>query len=289
MKSLFGKIIAGAMGFAAVVSMTAFAATLTDVNVVTDKTEKSAIVTGTINDLDAANGQATILVVPAGKSLAEVADADIMHIDQTGVKDGNKFEFSFKLNPALIGETLVFDVYCGGTDVVAPYQGDRKIDLAEEDVKSFKLVGKVTVLEGADVEKVTAQIKNTANKVNAVADSEETPNVGTYTLTVNEVGSYTVVVGRDGYLYREISANTSTPNLPDTELLAGNVVAFAEGDSVDMVAMADLSALLNAYNKRVGTEGYNAAADIDDNGMVVMADLSALLNNYNKTAAAYNN
>lgn len=286
MKSLFGKILAGAMGFAAAVSMTAFAAATidtADVKVEVDKTAKSVVVSGKIAGLDAAaNGQATILVLPSDKSLAEdFADADIMHIDQDSINADGSFEFSFTLNDTLIKDNKVFNVYCGGTDVTAPYSGNGKIDLTPEAAASFKLVGKVTVLQGADAGKVVAQIKNTTTKANAVAGTGDEKNVGTYTLTVDKAGQYTVVVGREGYLYREIAVNATDAEttVPETVLLAGDV------DSNSDIDLKDLQPLLTAYGN---AEKYNDKVDFNDDNEIDLKDLQSLLTNWAKTAEAYN-
>ncbi len=269
MKNLFGKVLVGAAGLVMALGINAFAASEIAITTVTpDKETGKVTISGTIT-ADAASPESTILVVPEGTSLATLEDAQIRYIDQETAASG-AFSYEFVLETG-----KKYTVWCGGTDVAAP--DDDVIDLVAGEVTgNFKIVGKVTLVEGADARKVTAAIGD--NKVNA----DET---GTYTLEVAP-GTYEVVVGRAGYLYRtfkDVQVTDKDVELAETALLAGDLV---ESDPA-YVNLSDLQALLNAYGISASEDGFNAIADLNDDGLVSLPDLQILLNDYGIAAADY--
>lgn len=268
MKKLFGKVLVGAAGFMMALGINAYAANVLDITAITpDKTAGTVTVSGTITG-DAAAPEATILVVPEGVSLATVEDAQIKYIDQETAQDG-KFSFVFKLEP-----NVKYTVYCGGTDITTP--GNDTIDLTETAGTKYKIIGTVKLIGGANVTKVTA----TAGETSVNADE-----TGTYTLEVAP-GTYDVVVGRPGYLYRTfkgVEVATTDRELGETTLVGGDIVV----DEQIGVNLDDLMALYTAYNKTSADADFNAAADLDDSGDVSLDDLMILLTNYNTIATDY--
>lgn len=257
MKKLFGKVLVGAVGFMMAFGISAFAANQIEITGVTPNKETGKVtVSGTITG-DATAPEATILVVPEDVSLVEVTDAQIKYIDQETAQSG-QFSYDFVLTPG-----QKYTVYCGGTDIVSPDQD--VIDLTASSGTTFRIVGKVTLVAGADATKVTAQAGTTT--VNAVAD-------GTYTLEVAP-GTYEVVVGRAGYLYRtfkDVQVSDQDVQLTETALLPGELT----GDVA--INFSDLTSLLAIYE----TSGFDAKFDLDDSGAVNFTDLTALLSSYEK-------
>ena len=274
MKKLFGKILVGAIGCAMALGINAYAANeIKDIKIDANKETLEVTITGTI-DGDAASPESTILVAPENVSLLEVTDANIKYIDQETVQSG-EFKYTFKL-----AEAGKYNVWFGGTDVVKP--GEDVIDLTAEVAGTFKIVGKVTLsVEGdsVDVTKVTA----TAADKTASVDKE----TNQFALEVAP-GTYEVVVGRAGYLYRTFSGVEVVDKdveVADTVLMAGNIVN-TEGEEA-IINLLDLQALLDAYRAEAGSDDYVADADLNDDEIINLLDLQALLDNYRSTAEAY--
>ena len=276
MKSLFGKVLAGALGFAAAIGISAFAAEINITVQPTDLTGKKVgdladvVVTGTIED----GAEATILVAEDGKSLTEVTETDIRYINQDTVKDGS-FTFTAKLK---VGAK--YNIWCGGTAVARPDEGFA--DLTLKDESKLKIVGSVTLLDGAQLSKVTAVAKAGGADVTGIVDA----SAGTYAIEV-EPGTYTVVVGRPGYLYRTfngVEVKDANVTLAPTALLAGDLQA-GDDEVVAIIDLRDLQPLLYAYGTKVSEEGFDELADLNDDGVIDLRDLQALLYNYGVDAA----
>ncbi len=275
MKNLFGKVLVGAAGLVMAFGLNAFAAnTIVLDTPKADKETGKVTISGTITG-DAA--ESTILVVPGDvKTLVELKDTQIKYIDQETAASG-AFSYEFVLE---VGTT--YNVYCGGTDIVSPQQD--VIDLTNA-AGTFKIIGKVTLsAEGADVTKVTATATAGTEKKEATADAK-----GEYAIEVAP-GTYEVVVGRAGYLYRtfkDVQVVDKDYPLADTALLAGDILA-SEGETAAIVDLNDLQPLLYAYNVKDGEEGFDAAVDLNDDKIIDLNDLQALLYNYNSDANVYN-
>ncbi len=258
MNKLFSKVLVGVAGFAMAFGLNAFAAgEITDLKAVVAEDKTAVTVSGSISGSED-SVEATILVVEQGVSLATVEDAQIRYIDQETAQTG-AFSFDFKLETG-----KVYDVYCGGTDVVAP--GKTIADLTSSG--KAKLIGKVSLPTGAKYDKVTVKAGEVAGTVDAA---------GAYTVEVAP-GTYTVVVGRPGYLYKtyaDVAVTAEGKDLGEIALYAGNL------DGNDLIDLDDLSELLKYYQK---TE-FPAEFDLDDSGEVDLDDLSALLQYYQKMYA----
>lgn len=254
MKKLFGKILVGAIGCVMALGLNAFAANeLGQITITPDKETGKVTIEGTIKAEDAA--ESTILVAPEGVSLIDVKDENIKYIDQETVASG-AFKYEFVLEKG-----KKYNVWFGGTDIVKP--GEDIIDLTEA-AATFKIVGTVTVAgKYSDVTVKAGEIDGT------VADG------GAYTIEVAP-GTYAVVIGKPGYLYKtyaDVAVVDKDVDLGALALLAGEFT----GD--DAIGMADLSAMLASYEQ---TE-FDAMFDLNDDGQVGMADLSTLLASYEKT------
>lgn len=257
MKNLFGKILVGVAGCAMAIGMNAFAAEIA-IDTPTVNTETGAVtISGTITG-DAESLEATIIVVEKDVSLLTVEDAQIKYIDQETAQSGT-FSYDFKLTTGKI-----YDVYCGGTDVTAPAKDE--INLTSESSGTLKIVGTVSIISGADMSKVTAVAGDVAGTVDT--------DTGAYTIEV-EPGTYAVVIGRSGYLYRtfsDVEVSDVDVDLGATTLLAGDVVV----DDKDVVNLTDLTDLLANYLVTDADELY----DLNDDGSINLTDLTALLSSY---------
>ena len=277
MKKLFGKILVGAIGCVMALGINAFAANeIKDITITPDKGTGKVTISGTITG-DAASPESTILVAPEGVSLIDVTDANIKYIDQETVEAGT-FKYEFTLTKG-----VKYNVWFGGTDIAATKDDIIDLTAAEDDPKppvggKYKIVGTVSLLNGADVSKVT------------VTAGDETVNVdkatSQYTLEV-ESGTYDVVVGRAGYLYKTYDGVVVEDNvdLGAITLLAGDIVDYGKADSI--IDLGDLQPLLMVYNSSEGSEDYNADADLNDDKVIDLIDLQALLSNYNANSNAY--
>ncbi len=269
MKKFFGKVLVGAVGCMMALGISAFAANEVTINAPVVKDDGTVTISGTVSG-DAAAVEATILVIPSGKSLADnIADADIKYINQDTTSDNGAFTFTFKLDPG-----TDYTVYCGGTDVVKP--DEKGVTFTSAD--TFKIVGQVTLLTNADATKVTA----TATGKEAVHADKD----GKYEILDVANGTYDVVVGRAGYLYKTYSGvevANEDKNLGTIALVAGDL---ATSDPA-YVNLDDLQALLNAYGKMETEEGYSEVADLNDDKMISVDDLQALLNSFGKYATDY--
>lgn len=199
--------------------------------------------------------QSTVLVVKSGTALATLADSDIKYIDQEAVSD-TAVTYTFKLLEA--DRTGAYDVYVGGTGVDAPESTSFSFD-------TKKIIGTITVL--GDATKATAVATDAANNsVNGKVASD-----GTYAIEVGQ-GTYTVVLGKAGYLYKTyegVVANANEVNLGEITLLGGDYTADGK------VSVADIEAALINYN----TE--STVIDLNDDGKVSIIEIENALINYN--------
>lgn len=101
---------------ATAVSMSAFAAEISEPVVTPDKEAKTATVSVEVSD-PAKEQYVTVLVVKNGVKLASVSESDIAYVDQVAAVDG-KAEFKLGVDTEKFGEK--FTVYVGGTGVSAP-------------------------------------------------------------------------------------------------------------------------------------------------------------------------
>ena len=269
MKKLFGKILVGTIGCVMALGLNAFAANqIGEVKIDANKETGKVIIEGTITG-DAASPESTILVAPEGVSLLKVDDTNIKYIDQETVASGTfKYEFVLKTGAK-------YAVWFGGTEVEKPEE--KEIDLTSG-ATAYKIVGTVSLLDGADTTKVTATATG-KDPVNADA-------AGKYEIEVAP-GTYDVVVGRVGYLFKTFSGVVVTDadkDLGGIALLAGDIVG---GEDIAVIDMRDYQPLMDAYNATKGDSKYNADADLNDDGVIDIRDYQALMDNYNKTTAAY--
>ena len=198
--------------------------------------------------------QSTVLVVKSGTALATLADSDIKYIDQEAVSD-TAVTYTFKLLEA--DRTGAYDVYVGGTGVDAPESTSFSFD-------TKKIIGTITVL--GDATKATAVATDASNiSVNGKVASD-----GTYAIEVGQ-GTYTVVLGKAGYLYKTyegVVANTAEVNLGAIALIGGDYNADGK------IVLADLQAALSAYG------GDSTTVDLNDDGTVTLVEIQSALSNY---------
>ncbi len=207
--------------------------------------------------------QSTVLVVKSGTALATLQDSDIKYIDQEAVND-TTVTYTFKLLEA--DRTGTYDVYVGGTGVDAPEDTSFSFD-------TKKIIG--TVVVKGDATKATAVATDAANNsVNGTVASD-----GKYEIEVSQ-GTYKVVLGKAGYLYKtyeNVVADANEVNLGSVTLIGGEFT----GDGV--IDVEDLNGVLMNYKQKV------ADFDFNDDGVVDIEELDAVLGNYKAEAAkAYN-
>ena len=261
MKKLFGKILVGAIGCVMALGINAFAANeIKDITITPDKETGKVTISGTITG-DAASPESTILVAPENVSLIDVTDANIKYIDQETVAAG-AFKYEFTL-----AKGVKYNVWFGGTDITAPESGI--IDLtaeAETPGGKFKIVGTVTVAVGASYSDVTVKADDVDG---TVADG------GAYTIEVAP-GTYAVVLGKPGYLYKtyaDVKVADKDVDLGALALLAGEL----NGD--DVINIDDVTTLLANYQK----DEFASDCDLNDDGVVNIDDVTTLLASYQKS------
>lgn len=278
MKNLFGKVLVGAAAFAMAIGVSAFAAdpAITDLSVaVKDKTAGTVTVSGTVTG-DAASKEATIIVLPESiKTLAEdFSNADIKYIDQETAQTGGAFSFDFTLTPG-----VKYNVWCGGTEVAATALGSGEIDLTNA-ASGYKIIGTV-MLPAGKLDSVTVKAVSGETEVDGVitAKESETDIVADYEIAVAE-GTYTVVVGKPGYLYKKYDVTVAGANasLTAATLIPGQLTGEAEE-----VDLSDLTLFLSHYNEAEGDENFDAMFDLDDSGEVNLSDLTLLLSGYGQS------
>lgn len=264
MKKLSKILLVMAMSFVLLFAMmtVASAATIKNVEaVVAADTGRTISVTVEYGSPEAAQ-QSTVLVVKSGVALATLSDSDIKYIDQEAVTD-TAVTYTFKLLEA--DRTGAYDVYVGGTGVDAPSNTSFSFD-------TKKLIG--TLVVQGDATKATAVATDASgNETNGTVKAD-----GTYEIEVGQ-GTYKVVLGKAGYLYKTyegVVANKAEVDLGTVTLIGGD---FNNDNSV---AYEDLQSVLNLYNKN------DASADLNDDGVVDYAELQTILNNYNATVNSYN-
>lgn len=200
--------------------------------------------------------QSTVLVVKHGTALATLADSDIKYIDQEAVSD-TAVTYTFKLLEA--DRTGVYDVYVGGTGVDAPDSTNFSFD-------TKKIIGTITVL--GDATKATAVATDaSSNSVNGTVASN-----GAYVIEVGQ-GTYTVVLGKAGYLYKtytNVVADQAEVNLGEIALIGGD---FSGDGTINLV---DIQAALTGFG------GDATGLDLDDNGAVNLIEIQNALSNFGK-------
>jgi hypothetical protein len=113
--------------------------------------------------------------------------------------------------------------------------------------------------------------------------------VTTFNTTTNMSGQFTVTgVPAGTYNIKVKSSHTLARVITGQVLVTGsNAIDFGtllEGDANNdnFVTLADLSLLINSFNKTVGDAGYDARADLNNDNFVTLADLSLLISNFNQ-------
>lgn len=106
-----------------------------------------------------------------------------------------------------------------------------------------------------------------------------TDNTGQFTITGVPTGTFNIRVKNAHTLARVLTGQTLV--LPSNNFNFGTLI---EGDvnNDNFVTLADLSLLINSFNKTVGDPGYDARADLNNDNFVTLADLSLLINNFNQ-------
>lgn len=279
MKKLFGKILVGAIGCAMALGINAFAANeLTITKIDPNKNTLEVTIEGTIKG-DAASLESTILVAPADVSLLEnVNDGNIKYINQETVDQDGKFVYTFKLP-----EATKYNVWFGGTDITAP--GQDVINFADD---TFKIVGTVNV--EYEYEKDPAKSYNDVTVVAkpiAATDAEGKKTYGEsvsgtvsaadkqFTVEV-AAGTYDVVVGKPGYLYKTASdvAVAADVTLADVfNLIAGEV--YEDG----YITLTDITEVVSKVGAVEGDGAYEAKYDFDDDGYITITDVTVVVLN----------
>lgn len=198
--------------------------------------------------------QSTVLVVKSGTALATLADSDIKYIDQEAVSE-TAVTYTFKLLEA--DRVGVYDVYVGGTGVDAPDSTSFSFD-------TKKIIGTITVL--GDATKATA----VATDASGIAVSGKVASTGAYEIEVGQ-GTYTVVLGKAGYLYKTytgVVADQNEVNLGAVELIGGDY----SGDG--LIDIIDITAAIQNFNSSVD------AYDLNDDGLIDVIEISAATQNY---------
>lgn len=256
MKKLSKVLLVVAMSLVLMIAMmtVASAATIASVEAGVAADEGRTIsVTVTYGSPEAAQ-QSTVLVVKSGTALALLEDSDIKYIDQETV-DENTVTYTFKLLEA--DRAGSYDVYVGGTGVDSPKNTAFSFD-------TKKIIGTITVL--GDATKATAVATDAAN----IAVEGKVASDGKYEIEVGQ-GTYTVVLGKKGHLYRKydnVVADSAEVNLGAVALVGGEVKVDGKID------IEDLQAILTAF----GSE--NTVIDINDDGKIDIEDLQPILTNF---------
>ena len=259
MKKLFGKILVGAIGCVMALGINAFAANEISITSIDPNKETGSVtIEGTITG-DAASPESTILVAPEGVSLLQVTDANIKYIDQETVQSGT-FKYEFVLETG-----KKYNVWFGGTDITAPEYRENGIDLTAA-AGAYKIVGTVTV--AGKYSDVTA----VANDAEGKATNGTVADGGAYTIEVAP-GTYDVVIGKPGYLYKTyagVAVADADKDLGTLALLAGEL------NNDDMIDISDIAVILGEYQK---TE-FDKAADLNDDGVVDISDIAVILGSF---------
>lgn len=275
MKNLFGKILAGTIGCVAALGISALAAPEIDITKVDILSADEGKVAITVAIKEAtASPEATILVLPEGVSPAdEFKDEDIRYIDQNTVtNDDGTYTFEFKLDTA---KGKAFNVYCGGTDV-ANYDSSRTDDTGtgagdggivfEDETGTANIIGKI-VLPAGKYDDVTAVATAGENKTDGTVAED-----GSYTIAVAD-GTYAVVVGKPGYLYKtysDVAVAGADKDLGSITLIPGDF------NVDDKVSLTDLTSFLSNYEE----PEFDSMYDLNDDGKVTMTDLTLFLSGY---------
>lgn len=249
----------------AVMSVAFAAETTVSIDTITPNAATGEVViSGTIaNPADAQ--ESTIIVVPTGTSLATVTDEQIKYIDQATAQSG-AFSYTFKLADTAAS----YDVYVGGTAVDAP-DSDAIAFTGGGTTTKYTIAGSFTLLDGAKFDNATAVAGTVAGTVDAN---------GAYKIEV-EAGTYDVVIGRPGYMYKTYAATNvaADVDLGTIALIAGDL------DNTSDVNSLDLSLLIGQYGMENTVDGFNAALDMNDDGVINAFDLSGLIGSYGSAYA----
>lgn len=259
MKKLSKILLVMAMSLALIIAMmtVASAATIESVEAGVAADEGRTITVTVVYGSPEAAQQSTVLVVKSGTALATLQDSDIKYINQEAVDD-TTVTYTFKLLEA--DRTGSYDVYVGGTKVDAPEDTSFSFD-------TKKLIGTITVL--GDATKATAVATDAAsNSVTGTVNSD-----GTYVIEVSQ-GTYTVVLGKDGYLYKTytgVVADQTEVNLGAVTLIPGDF------NSDNVIDVEDIQAVLTGFGK--DPEGL----DLNDDGVIDVEEIQQTLSNFGGT------
>jgi hypothetical protein len=264
MMKKFGKFfLATAVSACAMLAAVSAASAATVDNVVAGvATDEGRTISVTVNYGNAeAAQQSTVLVVKQGTDIATLADSDIKYIDQEAVSDST-VTYNFKLLSD--DRAGVYDVYVGGTAVDAPGKTSFSFD-------TRKIIGTVTVL--GDKTKATAVAKSGDKETAGTVASS-----GEYAIEVGQ-GTYSVVLGKAGYLYKtynNVVVEASDVDLGSATLAGGDY----NGDGV--IDGVDIMNALGDFN--VTTEEAAKTIDLNDDGVIDGIEIQNALANFNKSA-----
>lgn len=126
---------------------------------------------------------------------------------------------------------------------------------------------------------VQVELYVTGNPAPVATYNTVTNNSGQFVITGIPLGTYNIGVKNSHTLRRVLLSQTLVPegnNLNFGTLVEGDV------NNNNAISLADLSLLINTFNKAFGDPGFIAGADLNNSGVVTLADLSLLINNFNQ-------
>ncbi|MDO4563792.1 MAG: hypothetical protein Q4C12_08190 [Clostridia bacterium] len=209
--------------------------------------------------------QATLIVIPSGKSLTTLASEDIKYIAQRDVESG-ACSLSFEL--AAADQTGTYIVYAGGSGIDAPWSTTISYS------SGYNIKGAFTMSK-TDFSEATASATPASggDAVNGTVDSD-----GQYIIVVSPA-TYNVTVGNPGYLYRIYSNVTVT----DADVALGTFALLAgDVDVSGSINLTDIASLLENFGKDSASADWESikTGDFDGSGTVNLADVSAALTAY---------
>jgi 2-methylaconitate cis-trans-isomerase PrpF len=126
---------------------------------------------------------------------------------------------------------------------------------------------------------ITIELYVTGNPTPVATFNTTTNTSGQFTISGVPVGTYNIKV-KNSHTLARVKLNQAL-------IAGGNNIDFGtllEGDvnNDNFITLADLSLLINSFNKTLGDPGYDPRADLNNDNFVTLADLSLLINNFNQ-------
>lgn len=238
--------------------------------------ENQALVDGREYGLVIVKGTDAVLDLSTAEKISE----NVMYINQATAKAGALSFGSIGLK--LDGEFDGATAFIGGEGfTTATKIGNLSEATGPQEPTTVKLTGTITDAVAGTRKLASVTVFEGTNAVASFTGASSVDGAAEkFSIDVDPNKTYSVVLTKAGYLdvkYTGVAVAAAAVDMGEINLGA----AAGDIDNSDTVAYADLTKVINNYNKNTA-EADDQAADIDASGTIAYTDLTPIINNYNK-------